>query len=375
MDVLEQAITDLRQQRAADNSKLDSILAAMVVLTGQKETAETQKKEDTPKPSPAGTRQCRPATPQNFDGDRSKGMTFLNACQTYFRLAPDEFADDETKIIWAMSYMNSGRAQKWTARVFLWEQMPEHAGLTRFRNWDDFRTEFKAEFTPAHADALAINRLESAAYYQRSRTLDEYLDEFQDLTTEAGYTDPKTIVVKFRRGLNPPVQNAVATMAAGRPSDSDPQAWYDAARVVEQNRAANEAFNSAHRPAAPVTTRLPVLQLDRPTARTAPAYPAPAPGPRQAYAHLTPSPGNPVPMDLDAARRKAGNSLLCYRCKAPDHLSRDCPTRFDVRTLTTDELQEILEGRLAQLDVVSEESPSEEKAESQKLEDFPTSSE
>ena len=60
---------------------------------------------------------------------------------------------------------------------------------------------------------------------------------------------------------------------------------------------------------------------------------------------------------------------------SPDHLSRDCPTRFDVRTLTTDELQEILEGRLAQLDVVSEESPSEEKAESQKLEDFPTSSE
>jgi len=31
--------------------------------------------------------------------------------------------------------------------------------------------------------------------------MDEYLDEFQDLITEAGYSDLKTIVVKFRRGL------------------------------------------------------------------------------------------------------------------------------------------------------------------------------
>jgi Retrotransposon gag protein len=63
---------------------------------------------------------------------------------------------------------------------------------------------FKKEFTPAHMDSLAINRLESTAYYQKSHSLDDYLDEFQDLVTDSGYTDPKTIVVKFRQGLNPP---------------------------------------------------------------------------------------------------------------------------------------------------------------------------
>ena len=115
-------------------------------------------------------------------------MTFLNSCQTYLRLCPEEFADEQTKIVWAMSYMKSGRAQKWTARIFRWEQQPENVGENKFLDWEDFCTEFKQEFTPAHADTLAINRLESAAYYQKGRPLDDYIDEFQDLITDSGYT-------------------------------------------------------------------------------------------------------------------------------------------------------------------------------------------
>ena len=102
------------------------------------------------------------------------------------------------KIVWAMSYMKSGHAQKWTAHIFRWEQQPENLHSSRFLDWEDFRDAFKVEFTPAHADSLDINHLELTAYFQKSRSLDDYIDEFQDLITEAGYTDLKTIVVKFR---------------------------------------------------------------------------------------------------------------------------------------------------------------------------------
>jgi hypothetical protein len=57
--------------------------------------------------------------------------------------------------------------------------------------------------------AVAMNRLESAVYYQKTWSLDDYIDEFQDLVVEARYTDPKMAVLKFRRGLNPQTQNAV----------------------------------------------------------------------------------------------------------------------------------------------------------------------
>jgi hypothetical protein len=254
--------------------------------------------------------------------------------------------------VWAMSYMKAGRAAKWTARIFQWEQQPENAHSSKFLDWDDFRDEFKKEFTPAHSDSLAINRLESAAYYQRTRSLDDYLDEFQDLITESGYTDPKTIVVKFRRGLNAQIQNSVATMASGRPSDTSPTQWYEMARTVDQNRATNEAFQSAHRGPAPTPSRVLTTFPIRPAQQHMP--------PR--HAHLVPTPGNPIPMDIDAAKRKTISSALCFRCGKSGHYAKECPDRYDVRMLSVDELQGALEDRLAQLDAVSSEPtlPEEE---------------
>jgi hypothetical protein len=240
-----------------------------------------------------------------------------------------------------MSYMKTGRAQKWTARVFRWEQLEENQYQNKFLDWEHFRAEFRKEFIPAHADALAINRLESSAYYQRNRSLDDYIDEFQDLIVDSGYTDPKTIVVKFRRGLNSQIQNVVATMASGRPSDAQPEEWYSMARTVDQNRAANEAFSSAYR--APVPSR-PTTSVVRPT----------VPLSKFSHSHLQPTPGNPVPMDLDSSRNPA-IPPLCFRCKKPGHFGKDCPLRFDIRHMTTEELEEAWELRLAQLDIATPE--------------------
>jgi len=158
--------------------------------------------------------------------------------------------------------MKSGRAAKWAARVFKYE---EDEGNQRFLDWSDFRDEFRKEFCPAHSDAAAINKLETMSYFQGTRSVDEYLDEFLDLIAEAGYTDPKTLVVKFRRGLNPQVQNVVATMTAGRPSDTFPTAWYEAARNVDQNRTSNEAFQSSFCSSTParLVTKTPLSSKNR----------------------------------------------------------------------------------------------------------------
>ena len=91
--------------------------------------------------------------------------------------------------------MKYGRAGKWAARIFKWEE--ENEGYTKFLDWDNFKSEFQKEFCPANSDTVAINKLESTAYYQKNRSVDNYLDEFLDLIAESGYTDLKTLVVKF----------------------------------------------------------------------------------------------------------------------------------------------------------------------------------
>jgi hypothetical protein len=209
----------------------------------------------------------------------------------------------------------------------------------------DFRDEFRGEFTLAHAESAAVSRLESTAYFQKSRPLDEYLDEFQDLLADSGYTDPKTAVVKFCRGLNTQIQNAVATMVTGRPSDTNPEGWYPMAQTMDQNRVANEAFELSHRP--------PALALTRSTSYFF-SWPSPLSAAPQRHAHSLPTPGNPVPMDVDLAKAKGRLPLSCFCCGKLGHFGKDCPDRFDVRAMTTDELEDFLQIRMAQLDVADD---------------------
>ena len=43
-----------------------------------------------------------------------------------------------------------------------------------------------------------INALEGTSYHQENQTVDDYLDSFQALVSDTGYTDPQTLVVKFQ---------------------------------------------------------------------------------------------------------------------------------------------------------------------------------
>jgi len=47
----------------------------------------------------------RPATPSEFTGDCMKGCAFLNSCDLHIGLAPIQFANDQARIYWVLSFM------------------------------------------------------------------------------------------------------------------------------------------------------------------------------------------------------------------------------------------------------------------------------
>ena len=155
---------------------------------------------------------------------------------------------------------------------------------------------------------------------------------------------------------------ALASMASGRPSDTNPEAWYRLAVQMDQNRAADKAFQASYRTAAPAD-HLRTVMLSRPA-------PAPASAPPARFAHSNPTPGNPVPMDIDAARKAKALSNACRRCGKTGHWAKDCDLCFDVQSMDCDELQTELEDRLAAKDAVP---PEPESASS--VEDFVSRSE
>jgi hypothetical protein len=301
-------------------------------------------------PAPRTTSsKAKVATPSDYDGDRTRGRAFLNSCNIYFRLCESQFENQQARILWALSYMKHGRAAKWADAIFRWEE--RNPGSDRFMDWEDFADEFRTQFFPVDSEASAVNVLESAGYYQKSRNVDDYLDEFRNLIADSGYSDPKVIVVKFRRGLNPSIQNAIATMVTGRPVDIDYEGWYNAARRIDQARAANEAFQATSR-SEPPKPKLPTI---RPFPTSLP------PGPPPSTSRSNPSPGNPVPMEIDVSRKTAPAPPVCFRCHKPGHIKTECPLRFDVRHMSIEEKEDMIQQLLAEKDAAEAATQAEER--------------
>ena len=129
------------------------------------------------------------------------GKAFLTSCRTYIRLCLESFEDDLTMVVWAMSYMKAGHAGRWANHEFEHEAKSGHL---RFIDWVNFEEEFRKDFMPLNSEAVAVNMLETTSYFQSRRLVDDYLNQFKDLIEDSGYSDLKTIVVKFRRGLDGP---------------------------------------------------------------------------------------------------------------------------------------------------------------------------
>jgi len=359
---IEATVDDMRSKNEATHQLLQTILDRLGPPQAQNAPIPTRRPESrrpSPLPTPSAGRKnisLKPSSPSEYNGDRSEGKAFLMSCRTYLHLCPEAFEDDATRIIWAMSYMKTGRAGRWAAREF---EQEAREGHLRFLDWLDFEEEFRKDFLPLNSEAAAVNVLETTAYFQGKKSVDDYLDRFRDLVYDSGYTDPKTIVVKFRRGLDRQISTALAGMASGRPSDTDPEAWFKLAVRMDQNRAADEAFQASYRqpqaPSGALISRAPQpLHKSAPPAR---------------FAHSTPTPGNPVPMDIDATHRAKVAPENCHRCGKPGHWSKDCERRFDVRYMNADELEKAMEDKNAARDVAPA-APIQEAEVPDSVEDF-----
>jgi hypothetical protein len=140
----------------------------------------------------------KPSPLMEFSGDRMHGQAFLNSCKLYSHLASHQFDCDDTRIVWAFSYMKTG-----CAALFVDHVLREEARTTwkRFSMWNAFRTTFIEEFLPKNEVQHALTWLETTLYHQGERSMDEYIDEFWDLIDQAGYRKGLAIVMKICKGL------------------------------------------------------------------------------------------------------------------------------------------------------------------------------
>src|SRR3981189_3313707 len=67
--------------------------------------------------APPHKSRIKTGVPQNLNGDRKGGWSFLTSCRLYISLSIDDFADEQAQIHWALSYFKSGRAATFADRT------------------------------------------------------------------------------------------------------------------------------------------------------------------------------------------------------------------------------------------------------------------
>jgi hypothetical protein len=164
--------------------------------------------------------------PSHFDGDRVQGRAFLTSCELYISLTQSDFIDDQVCIHWALSYVKAGRAASFVERILRQEL---RSGKICFASWREFTEEFVATFCPENEVTMVLMRLKSDRYFQDKWNVEAHINEFKDLVNLSSYTDPITIVLKFRQGLNPTTQDRITESGTDRPSDMDFNGWFKAA--------------------------------------------------------------------------------------------------------------------------------------------------
>jgi len=149
-----------------------------------------------PVPAALSKQQARPKLPSfpDFFSERSSGWAFFNSCTLYLYLASEQFSCDKEKIFWTLTFFKEEWAARWSENLF---HQKADTGIFPIRSWTDFKQQFWSQFFPVNVEADAVNTLKGSLYYQGNQTVDDYLDSFLILTSDARDMDPQTLVVKF----------------------------------------------------------------------------------------------------------------------------------------------------------------------------------
>jgi hypothetical protein len=120
-------------------------------------------------------------------------------------------------------------------------------------------------------------------------------NEFKELIEQARYNQGLVIIIKFHQGLDKEIENIIANIPIGCPADDNAEACYKAAIPADENWTAKDLFHSSPKTSWTLKTVGNVFSWTYPTSW--PMHPT-------TFTPLkAPTPQNPTPMDIDAAKK------------------------------------------------------------------------
>jgi hypothetical protein len=255
------------------------------------------------------------APPDTFDGIQSQTDSFLSQLALYFTGKRRDFQDDQDKIIFALSYMKGGTAGPWAAEIVRQYQV----GTPVYESWESFREDLLAAF--GDPDPASTARFKMDQLKQGNHPVEEYVASFKALTSKTKYNDAAH-VEKFERGLNSALVDKIYSLPEMPTTLAGWMAW--ATKLDRQWRQREARKKTVGSPPTPRQFK-PIT----PPSRTPQAAKEP----------------DVVPMEIDSGRKRIG-PLICYKCRKPGHIARNCQSPVDIRVMDYEAIKALVKEDL-----------------------------
>ncbi|PFH44727.1 hypothetical protein AMATHDRAFT_116436, partial [Amanita thiersii Skay4041] len=188
--------------------QLVNSLASLQNTVQQQNAIIQQLQNQAPVGQPGATsRGPKMATPPCYDGSMATCKAFINACQIYIAAKPWEFGDITAKVMWILSYMQTGMAQQFRDAFLVYMQSEEYRTefLQATPGTDPteilYRNIYQA-FGDPNKQATAI--LELTTMKQGTKSAEEHVQCFKQAYSHSGYQETAGIH-ELKRSLNTPL--------------------------------------------------------------------------------------------------------------------------------------------------------------------------
>ncbi|KAF5372653.1 hypothetical protein D9615_009863 [Tricholomella constricta] len=282
------------------------------------------------------------ATPPKFSGRMADAQSFANACRLYIGGMPEQFANPRSTVYWILSYMQDDMAAEWRDNLIEELYQAEQVrGEPLFKTVKEFWNLFMADFGDPDLQSTKILRLRTMT--QGTKTMDQHVQDFKNAARGSGYVGTP-LVEEFKRSINKALREKLSNAET---SPVTIQQWYTRTIASDRQWRKTKAeeqlyagYGTGHsKKTGTGSTSLQPQGNRSQTWRT---------GTQQTQTQQN-IPTNPAPardpnaMDVD--RNKRG-PIICYKCRRPGHMAKDCRSRMDVRNMSYEEIINYCKGKM-----------------------------
>jgi hypothetical protein len=248
-------------------------------------------------------KELRINTPAKFKGDRTKLRKYIQDCKIYLAINRRLYTDNESKSAFILSYMEGGEADAWKEQYVSSITNPT-TGVINFETIEELIKKLSESFNESQQKENALHRLTQLK--QGKGAVEEHNIEFNLVRDQAGLNDNDNhmLIDVYKKSINPGIARKIIE-ALDKPKDL--KEWMEKAAAYDNHwRQANDYLRVAN-PGRNLNQRRRFNFAPRRQER------------------------DPDAMDMDALTLEQHSELmrkgLCFRCKKPGHISKDCPTK------------------------------------------------